>query len=121
MEEVDTVISLCRVGRHDVPDKIEHHEVWLMDNEDPDTNPNLRFILKDLAKGIAICRDEGKKVFVHCVMAESRTPAVAAAFLAERFAMSGADALDRVCGALPRARRNRAFGEALDTLWPTRP
>lgn len=39
--EVDVVVSLCRVGRNDVPPRTEGFEVWLMDSLDDGENPNL--------------------------------------------------------------------------------
>ena len=92
-EGTSVVVSLCRVGRQDVPAGIEHHEVWLMDHADPGENPNLDWILSDLAGQMCRWRAEGRRVFVHCVRAESRTPAVAAAYLARRLGISGQDAL----------------------------
>jgi hypothetical protein len=60
---------------------IDHVEVWLVDENDPPANPNLPFVLRDVATTIGRLRDEGKRVFVHCVRAESRTPIVAASYL----------------------------------------
>jgi protein-tyrosine phosphatase len=74
--------------------------------------------LRDLAGAIAGWRGEGRPVLVHCVRAESRTPTVAAAYLAERFGMSGADALARAREVLPSARPNAGFRAALERMWP---
>lgn len=57
-------------------------------------------------------------MFVHCVQAESRTPTVAAAFLAERLGISGRAALQRVRSCLPGARPNSGFTAAVERLWP---
>jgi ADP-ribosyl-[dinitrogen reductase] hydrolase len=114
--DVDVVISLCRVGNNDVPDTLEHHELWLLDSEEEGANPNLDFVLKDTAQGIATCRNEGKRVFVHCVHAQARTPAVAAAYLAERFGWSGLDAAAAMHSLLPRSIRQPSFALALDKL-----
>lgn len=56
------MISLCRIGQKDVPDGVEHHETWLIDSEDPSTNPNLGFLLHDTAGAIAALRGEGRRV-----------------------------------------------------------
>jgi protein-tyrosine phosphatase len=63
-------------------------------------------------------RDEDKTVLVHCVQAERRTPAIAAAYLAERTGLSGNEAFNAVTRTLPGTRVNRAFMEALMRLWP---
>ena len=120
-EGTSVVVSLCRVGRQDVPAGIEDHEVWLMDHADPGENPNLDWILSDLAGQMCRWRAEGRRVFVHCVRAESRTPAVAAAYLARRLGISGQDALGRVTGQLPGCRPNPGFVAALLRLFPEEP
>jgi len=71
----DVTISLCRMGRHDLVAG-QAHEVRLVDEDEPAANPNLDFVLKDLAQAIVSWRAEGKTVLVHCVRAERRTPAV---------------------------------------------
>lgn len=99
--QVDAVVSLCRVGTDQVPDGLEHHQVWLVDQSGEDANPNLRFVFDDTAEAIATLRAEGRRVFVHCVAGASRTPAVAAAYLARRDGTAGREALDRVAAAIP--------------------
>jgi hypothetical protein len=120
-ERTSVVVSLCRVGRQDVPAGIEHHEVWLMDESDPDENPNLDWVLSDLAGQMCRWRDEGRRVFVHCVRAESRTPTVAAAYLARRLGINARDALERVTQQLPACRPNSGFVAALSRLFPPTP
>ena len=113
--------SWCRSAGsagEDVPGGIEHHEVWLMDQADPAENPNLDWILLDLAGQMCSWRAEGRRVFVHCVRAESRTPAAAAAYLARRLGISGQDALGRVIERLPGCRPNPGFVAALLRLFP---
>lgn len=100
-EQVDAVVSLCRVGTAEVPDSLEHHQVWLIDQPGEDANPNLGFVLDDTVEAIDTLRAEGKRVFLHCVAGASRTPAVAAAYLARRDRISGREALDRVAAAVP--------------------
>ncbi len=114
------MLSLCRMGTEEVREAVgEHHEVWLVDSTDPKDNPNLDFVLKDLAEWITDRRDDGKTIFVHCVRAENRTPTVAAAYLAETLGMSGKEALQKVRPLLPHARPSPAFSKALDRIWPT--
>jgi protein-tyrosine phosphatase len=89
-----------------------------MDQPAATENPNIDFVLTDLAAQICDWRDEGKTVFIHCVQAESRTPTVAAAYLARRLEISGAEALARVRAVLPQAHPNPGFVTALNRLWP---
>ena len=117
----DVVVSLCRVGAEDPPAGCEAHELFLVDAAEEGANPNLDFVLADAARAIKSWRDAGRTVFLHCVAAESRTPTVAAAYLAERNGISGPDALDRVRQVLPAARPNSSFVAALARLWPARP
>jgi ADP-ribosyl-[dinitrogen reductase] hydrolase len=77
----DVVISLCHMGTKDVPDRTEHRVVGLIDGG-PLENPNLAFVLADTADFIAMRAAGGHRVYVHCVAAQNRTPAMAAAFLA---------------------------------------
>jgi len=114
----DVVVSLCRVGPDDPPPGCEAHELFLVDHAADGANPNLDFVLTDTAAAIATWREAGRTVFLHCVAGESRTPTVAAAYLAQRFGLSGADALDHVRKALPVVRPNPGFAAALDRLWP---
>lgn len=116
----DVVISLCRIGADDPPAGCEAHELFLVDHAEDGANPNLDFVLRDTATAMVAFRDAGQTVFLHCVAGMSRTPTVAAAYLAERFGLSGSDALDRVREALPAANPNRAFLAALQRLWPGR-
>jgi hypothetical protein len=55
--------------------------------------------LADTARTVAELVDEGSRVFVDCVAAENRTPAVAAAYLIARGAERQA-AIERVAAAL---------------------
>lgn len=51
-----------------------------MDSEDPDANPNLEFALLDAADAVRGLRAEGKRVLLHCVAAQQRTPSVAVTY-----------------------------------------
>jgi ADP-ribosyl-[dinitrogen reductase] hydrolase len=83
----DVVVSLCRMGIKDVPARVEHRVIGLLDTN-PDDNPNLAFLLADTADFIAAREAEKHSVYVHCVVAENRTPIVAATFLARHRGMS---------------------------------
>ena len=116
--DADLVVSLCRVGSADVPDGRERLEVWLIDDASQSSNSNLDFVLTDTVALIAAARDAGKTVFLHCVAAESRTPTVAAGYLADRLGISATNALKRVQDILPEANPNSGFRDALDRIWP---
>ena len=49
-EEVDAVVSLCRVADTDVPDGMPHVEVRLIDRPERDENPHLDFVLLDTVR-----------------------------------------------------------------------
>jgi ADP-ribosylglycohydrolase/protein-tyrosine phosphatase len=118
-EEVDAVVSLCRVADTDVPDGIPHVEVRLIDRPERDENPHLDFVLLDTVGVIERFRREGRTVLVHCVGAYSRTPTMGALYGARLRDISGDDALRDVIAALPGANPNRAFRQALRRIGPT--
>lgn len=103
----DAVVSLCRRGTSEVPAEgvqvRDHIEVWLMDSEDPADNPNLGFVFADTADVIAAMRAEGRRVLLHCVAAEQRTPTMAIAFSA-RMGMNRVDAARAVRNVLTSTR-----------------
>ena len=115
---IDAVVSLCRMGRHQLPAgtgrPIAGHVVRLLDTV-ADDNPNLDFTIDDAARTVLRLRDQGARVYLHCVAAQSRTPTVAARVAT----LSGAtlpDALRAVTDALPDAHPQRFFVEALQRL-----
>ena len=93
--DADAFVSLCRIGRMQRRGD-DHHEVWLVDEDGTTANADVGTVLADTADAIALLRSEGKRVFVHCVRAESRTPAVAAAWLVRHNGVDPASALDQV-------------------------
>jgi ADP-ribosyl-[dinitrogen reductase] hydrolase len=99
VREVDAVVSLCRVGTEQVPERVEHHEVWLVDDSGDGSNPNLDLVLEDTVEAVRTLRGEGKRVFLHCVAGASRTPFVAAAYLADLEGIPTDEALARVASA----------------------
>lgn len=116
--QVDAVVSLCRVGASQVPrvppgDRVT---VWLVDQTDPEQNPNLDFVLADTADVIAELRAQGRTVLVHGVSAQSRTPAVAAAFSVRHLGLAAADALDQVIAAFPDPQLNPTLTAALHRM-----
>jgi ADP-ribosyl-[dinitrogen reductase] hydrolase len=113
-DEVDAVVSLCRVGADQVPAELEHHEVWLVDRADETANPNLPFVVEDAVEAIRTLRSEGKQVFLHCAAGATRTPTVAAAYLARHEGIPATDAVQRIAEAIPvYDDHNSAFLELL--------
>lgn len=100
-QEVDAVVSLCRVGASQVRPGVEHLEVLLLDTGDEEKNLNLEFVLRDTADVLADLVAEGKTVLLHCVMGASRTPTVAATYLARSQGISFDEALGVVVKDLP--------------------
>lgn len=113
--DIDAVVSLCLTGRTQVLDRVEHINFRLIDVADPAENPHLEFLLLDAARTVVALRDEGKRVVLHCVAAQSRTPTVAVAYAMLRGVSLG-EALPVVCGALPAAHPNPGFVAALNRL-----
>ena len=104
---VDAVVSLCRVNDDDLPVGVEQIDIRLIDNVDPDANPNLDFVLTDTVRLIEQLRNEGRTVLLHCVACQSRTPTVAALYGAHRQGISGKLALREVRGAAGRLAKQR--------------
>lgn len=119
----DAVVSLCRVGSEDLAwlglERGAHVEVRLID--EVGANPNLALVLRDAARAIAAFRDEGKRVLVHCVAAQSRTPSVAAMYAITEFGIESSVALAAVIDALPNANPNPDFREALASVERNQP
>jgi len=119
-EDVDAVVSLCRLGAAQVPARGvapgDHVEVWLIDDPEPEANPNLDFVLTDAAATVAAMRTEGRTVLLHCVQAQSRTPAVAALYGARLTGRTPIEALADVIDVLPKARPNHGLRAALERL-----
>ena len=111
---VDAVVSLCRVGKADLPARAEQIDVRLIDQ--PGVNDNLEFVLLDTVRAVEQLRQEGRTVLIHCVQAQSRTPTIAALYGARLRGMSIAEALADVCAVLPNADPIPDFREALRRL-----
>jgi ADP-ribosyl-[dinitrogen reductase] hydrolase len=73
-------------------------------------------VLEDTVDAIRLLRAEGKRVFLHCVAGASRTPTVAAAYLARHEGISATDAMRRIAEVIPGYNdHNTAFVELLRT------
>lgn len=107
-EEITAVVSLCLTGSEQVPTGVVHVPFRLIDEPQPEANPNLDFVLTDAARTVASLRAEGHQVLIHCVAAQSRTPTAGIAYAM----ISGVDldtAKKWVVSALPDAHPNRGF------------
>lgn len=111
-EDVEAVISMCRVGTNQVPGK-EVIEFWLID--EPGENLDTAYVLTDAANTIAELRAEGKKVVVHCVAAHNRTPAVAVAYSMLHKGVGFEQAWTEVRGALPNPQNNNELQKVLQS------
>jgi ADP-ribosyl-[dinitrogen reductase] hydrolase len=119
--DADVIVSLCRMGSQPLRPEGRHLDVLLIDDDGPDANPNLDFILGDTADAIATWRQEGEMVFVHCVQAQSRTPTIGAAYLIRQFGVEAEVALAEVEGVLGGQPWNQAFVRALGRIPPVMP
>ena len=102
-------VSLCRIGTGQRRGA-EHHEVWLTDGPD---NAHLPFVLADTADAVETLRRDHGTVFVHCVRCESRTPAVAIAWLMRHHGLGQQEALAEVRQVMPLSQASAAMREAL--------
>ena len=114
-QDVDAVVSLCLVGKTQIPERVDWVGFRLVDSSSPIENPQLDSVLRDIAKTIHALRARGQVVFVHCVRAESRTPTAALAYaIWLGHDLGGAERdLRKV---LPDAAPNPAFRQALARL-----
>lgn len=107
-EPIGAIVSLCMVGRSDLAhfglSPEDRVEVRLIDR--PGANPHLQLVVDEAADAIAAFRAEGKRVLVHCVAAQSRTPSVAARYAVRHLGVEPDEALAAVCAALPFAAPN---------------
>lgn len=112
-DEVDAVVSLCRLADEDMRTDIPHVEVRLIDRPEHDENPHLDFVLLDAVKLVEKFRRQGRTVLVHCVGAYSRTPTIGALYGARLRRLDVDDAVRDITAVLPGANPNRAFRAAL--------
>ncbi|WP_368026780.1 hypothetical protein [Mycobacterium simiae] len=115
---VDVVLTLCRVNDDDLPRGIEQIDIRLIDDIDPDADPNLDFVLTDTVRLIEQLRTEGRTVLLRCVACQSRTPTVAALYGARKQNISGLLALQNITSVLPGAWPNSDFRKAIKRLAP---
>ena len=80
--EFDAVVSLSRIGSEEssLP-AAQHARVWVMDSEDPEQNRNLHYLLRQVSDLLDSWLGEGRRVLLHCVQAQNRTPSFGMAYL----------------------------------------
>ncbi|MGV0606960.1 ADP-ribosylglycohydrolase family protein [Mycolicibacterium sp. XJ1904] len=117
-EDVDAVVSLCRLADDDMVTGIPHTEVRLIDQVDSDENPHLDFVLLDTVRLVEQFRREGRTVLVHCVAAYSRTPTIGALYGARLRGVEVEDAMRDIRAVLPGSYPNHAFRESLRRIGP---
>jgi ADP-ribosyl-[dinitrogen reductase] hydrolase len=115
-EEVDAIVSLCRVDDAQLPTGVAHLDVRLIDTVGE--NDNLDFALLDTVRAVEQLRADGRKVFLHCVQAYSRTPTIAALYGTRWRNVDIDTALRDVTAVLPGANPNSDFRAALRRLCP---
>ncbi len=114
--DVDAIVSLCRVGTEQIPQKPnrEHFALWLIDR--PNQNIDTFIALTQAAQLVKELRDEGKKVFLHCQEGISRTPSVAAAYAMMSAGITANEALAELRPVLPHSKPGWYFTDALNLL-----
>lgn len=110
--DADAFLSLCRIGVDDR--RTDDHEViWLIDR---DENLDAPAVLADTADAIAQLRSQGRRVFVHCVRAESRTPTVAMAWLLRHHGYTFDEARRTVLATITSAHPEESLLRAVHVL-----
>ena len=101
----DAVVSLCRTGREQgcFEGAADVVDVRLLDDDRPEANPHLDFVLRDAAEAVRGLRAEGKRVLLQCVAAQQRTPSVAVAY-AGLLGADPAQARERIIAVLDQPR-----------------
>ncbi|MEU6539969.1 ADP-ribosylglycohydrolase family protein [Streptomyces sp. NPDC047000] len=114
--DVDAVVSLCRMGTEPVlpGTDVEHVRVWLVDTDGH--NANLPFVVDQAARAVLRLRQAGKRVLLHCVAGQSRTPAVAAVYGNLATGTDAETALSDLRNALTHGWHLSAHAELLDTV-----
>jgi ADP-ribosyl-[dinitrogen reductase] hydrolase len=113
-DDVDGIVSLCRVADEDLPTGMQQLDVRLIDRVGE--NDNLDFVLLDTVRAIEQLRAENRTVFVHCVQAYSRTPTIAALYGARTGGVGIDQALSDVLEVLAGADPNGELRAALKRM-----
>lgn len=113
---VEAVVSLCRTGTDPILPgaDVECVRVWLVDSEGE--NANLHYVLDQAARQVVRLRQKGKRVLLHCVAGQSRTPAVAAIYSYLATGTDSRTALDDLRRVLHSGWRLWAHPEMLEAV-----
>jgi protein-tyrosine phosphatase len=119
--DVDAVVSMCRLRDEDIRTDMPHLEVRLIDRPEHDENPHLDYVLLEAVRAVERLRAQGRTVLVHCVGAYSRTPTMGTLYGLRLRGVGAEKTLSDVTAVLPGAHPNRAFRAALNRAeqWPT--
>ena len=119
-DDVDAVVSMCRLRDEDIRTDMPHLEVRLIDRSAHHENPHLDYVLLEAVRAVERLRAQGRTVLVHCVGALSRTPTMGTLYGLRLRGVSAEQALSDVTAVLPGADPNRAFRAALKRAehWP---
>jgi len=120
-EDVDAVVSMCRLRDADIRTDMPHIEVRLIDRTEHDENPHLDYVLLETVRAIEGLRSQGHTVLVHCVGAYSRTPTMGSLYGLRLRGVDAEQALSDVTAVLPGANPNSAFRAALKRAEQQRP
>lgn len=120
-DDVDAVVSMCRLRDADIRTDMPHIEVRLIDRPEHDENPHLDYVLLEAVRAIEGLRAKGHTVLVHCVGAYSRTPTMGSLYGLRLRGVDAEQALSDVTAVLPGANPNRAFRAALKRAQQQRP
>lgn len=120
-DEVDTVMSLCRLGVKDGPaiERVrpeDHIHVWLIDSSAETENPHLDHVASQAVELLAELREQGKEVFLHCVQGKSRTAYIAALYGSRVSGLPTEQVLQGIREVLPQADPNGRFMQRLQAL-----
>jgi len=119
-DEIDAVVSLCRLGERQVPSPpvadADHINVWLIDSDNPADNPNLTLVAEQTVGMLMTLREEGRSVYLHCDDGRSRTPFIASLYGARLTDHPAREVLREIQQAVPLARLNPVFQRMVYTF-----
>lgn len=117
---VDAVMSLHPLGSDQLPvpgvASTSHINVWLIDSDRPDDNPNLGLVVDQAVRMLADLRGEGSTVYVHGLDGRSSAPFIASLYGAHVSRASALEVLGLIQQAAPAVAPNPAFMAYLRTV-----
>ena len=117
--EFDAVVSLSRIGSEESALPSAHHaRVWVMDSEDPEQNLNLHYLYHQVSDLLEEWLRAGKRVLLHCVQAQNRTPSFGIAYLMRHRGLDYAAARSVVQAGLHTAHPHGYLDQAVRDFAP---